>query len=109
MVFLNACDSGKEKMCEDGKNFTGSDTEGLASAFILGGALAFIGSSWRTSDICAGILASEFYNQFLKGKTVGLALLNARKKLMKVRPFSLNWAAFMLYGDPTLKFYKILK
>ncbi|MFW9879891.1 MAG: CHAT domain-containing protein, partial [Candidatus Thorarchaeota archaeon] len=53
-VFLNACGSGQEKMCEDGESYTGSDTEGLASSFILGGALAFVGASWPIPDISAG-------------------------------------------------------
>lgn len=102
-VFLNACSSGKEKMCEDGESYTGSDTEGLASSFILGGALAFIGASWPLPDISAGILASEFYNQFLSGKTVGEALRLARIHLKNERPKDINWMAFTLYGDPTIK------
>jgi hypothetical protein len=103
-VFLNACSSGKEKLCEDGKNYTGSDTEGLASSFILGGAMAFIGASWPMPDISAGILASEFYNQFLKGETIGEAMLKARLHLKEVRPKDINWMAFTLYGDPTIRF-----
>jgi len=105
-VFLNACGSGREKICEEGESYTGSDTEGLASSFILGGSLAVIGSSWPLPDISAGILASEFYNHVLLGDTVGSALHNARIHLKTERPDDINWMAFILYGDPTLKLLK---
>jgi tetratricopeptide (TPR) repeat protein len=105
-VFLNACGSGMEKMCEDGESYTGSDTEGLASSFILGGALAFIGSSWPMPDISAGILASEFYKNILIGDPVGVALHKARLHLKSTRPDDINWMAFTLYGDPTYRLTK---
>ncbi|WP_455393071.1 CHAT domain-containing protein [[Eubacterium] cellulosolvens] len=105
-VFLNACGSGREKICEDGESYTGSDTEGLASSFILGGALSFIGSSWPLPDISAGILASEFYRIVLAGESVGVALHKARMHLKNERPEDINWMAFILYGDPTLKLTK---
>lgn len=101
-VFLNACSSGVEKMCEDGESYTGSDTEGLASSFILGGAMGFIGSSWPMPDLSAGILASEFYNHFITGSTVGESLRRARLHLKEQRPKDINWMAFILYGDPTI-------
>jgi nucleoside diphosphate kinase len=102
-VFLNACGSGQEKICEDGQSYTGSDTEGLASSFILGGSLAFIGSSWPLPDISAGILAAEFYTNFLKGETVGESLRKARVFLKDERKNDINWMAFILYGDPTIR------
>jgi CHAT domain-containing protein len=105
-VFLNACGSGREKICEEGENYSGSDTEGLASSFILGGSLSVIGSSWPLPDISAGILASEFYNHVLSGDSVGSALHKARIHLKTERPDDINWMAFILYGDPTLKLLK---
>jgi CHAT domain-containing protein len=101
-VFLNACGSGREKLCENGRSYSGSDTEGLASSFILGGSLAFIGSSWPIPDISAGMLASEFYKNFLGGESVGEALRKARVYLKDERPKDINWMAFILYGDPTM-------
>lgn len=105
-VFLNACGSGREKICEEGESYTGSDTEGLASSFVLGGALSIIGSSWPLPDISAGILASEFYNHMLGGESVGSSLHKARMHLKNERPDDINWMAFILYGDPTLKLTK---
>ena len=105
-VFLNACGSGKEKICEDGSSYTGSDTEGLASSFILGGSLGLIGASWSTPDISAGVLASEFYKFFLNGETIGEALRKARIQFKQIRANDINWLAFILYGDPTLKLAK---
>ena len=105
-VFLNACSSGREKICEGDESYSGSDTEGLASSFVLGGALAFIGSSWPLPDISAGILASEFYKLVLAGESVGSALHNARLHLKTTRPDDINWMAFTLFGDPTLKLTK---
>lgn len=105
-VFLNACGSGREKICEEGESYTGSDTEGLGSSFILGGSLGFIGSSWPLPDISAGIFASEFYKHVLAGDSVGEALHKARLHLKNVRPDDINWMAFILYGDPTLTLTK---
>jgi CHAT domain-containing protein len=102
-VFLNACGSGKEKICEDGKSYTGSDTEGLASSFLLGGALGLIGASWSTPDLSAGTLALEFYKHFIGGETVGEALRKARMHFKTIRPKDINWMTFILYGDPTLR------
>jgi len=101
-VFLNACSSGREKLCEDDTSYTGSDTEGLASSFIMGGAMGFIGASWPLPDISAGMLASEFYNQLLKGETIGESLRRARLHLKNERPGDINWMAFTLFGDPTM-------
>ena len=75
----------------------------MASSFILGGAMGFIGASWPLPDISAGMLASEFYNQYLKGESVGESLRRARLHLKNERPDDINWMAFTLFGDPTMK------
>ena len=49
------------------------------------------------------MLASEFYKHFLAGETVGEALRKARLHLKTTRSKDINWMAFILYGDPTLK------
>jgi CHAT domain-containing protein len=105
-VFLNACSSGKEKICERGEGYSGSDTEGLASSFILGGALAFIGATWPMPDISAGIIATKFYNHFLQGESVGESLRKARMHLKEQREEDINWMAFTLFGDPTMSLGK---
>ncbi|MCK5559307.1 MAG: CHAT domain-containing protein, partial [Thermoplasmata archaeon] len=103
LVFLNACSSGLEKLREGGGGYSGSDTEGLASSFLLGGALALIGASWPMPDVSAGLLASKFYEYFLNGESVGESLRKARLDFRAKRPEDVNWMAFILYGDPTLR------
>ena len=65
--------------------------------------MAFIGSSWPLPDISAGMLASEFYTNFLRGETVGESLRKARVYLKDERKNDINWMAFILYGDPTIR------
>ncbi len=103
VVFLNACSSSKEVMNEAGTSYTGSDTEGLSSAFILGGALGLIGTAWPVYDTSAAVFASTFYRHLLGGATLGEAMRDARRHLRETRPTDINWASFILYADPTLQ------
>jgi CHAT domain-containing protein len=77
--------------------------EGLASAFIYGGARACIGALWPIHDDAAAQFAIEFYRSALDGQTVGEALRLARGEIKERFPDRITWAAFVLYGDPTAR------
>jgi len=102
LIFLNACESGREMMVEGEVSYTASETEGLASSFILGGALAIIGTMWPIFDEGAAQFASTFYEYLLAGQSLGEAMRQARLRVRESRPHDVTWASFVLYGDPSL-------
>lgn len=102
LILLNACESGREMMQDGEVSYTASETEGLASSFIRGGALAILGSFWPIFDEGAAEFASAFYDGLLSGKNLGEAARLARLQLRESRPHDVTWASFVLYGDPTL-------
>jgi hypothetical protein len=102
LILLNACESGREMMREGEVSYTASETEGLASSFIRGGALGIVGTLWPIFDEGAAQFAAAFYDRLLSGQTLGEALRQARQELKETRPHDVTWASFVLYGDPTL-------
>jgi hypothetical protein len=94
IVFLNGCCSAK--------TFS-YDIEGLAKVFLERGAFSFIGSLWGIHDRTAAQIAAEFYKTCLN-YPVGEALRLSRKKYYS--PTDITWAAFVMYGDPTLHLYR---
>jgi hypothetical protein len=102
LILLNACESGREMMREGEVSYTASETEGLASSFIRGGALGIVGTLWPIFDEGAAQFAATFYDHLLSGKSLGEALRQARQHLKETRPLDVTWASFVLYGDPTL-------
>ncbi len=102
LIFLNACESGREVMVDGEVSYTASESEGLASSFILGGALGIIGTLWPIFDEGAAEFASTFYEGLLAGQSLGEAVRLARLRVRESRPHDVTWASFVLYGDPTL-------
>lgn len=103
LIFLNACESGREMMTDGEVTYTGSDNEGLALSFVLGGALGFIGTLWPIFDEGAAQFAAVFYEHLLGGEMIGEAMRQARLRVRQDRPNDVTWASFILYGDPTLR------
>jgi len=102
LILLNACESGREMMRDGEVSYTASETEGLASSFIRGGALGILGTLWPIFDEGAAEFAATFYDGLLSGKALGEAVRLARLQLRKSHPHDVTWASFVLYGDPTL-------
>ena len=105
LVFLNACESSRTANEPDAQttDYLAEPAEGLASAFIYGGALGCIGTLWPVYDQGAADFAVEFYNRLLEGNRVGEALRLARKEIRSQRPDEVTWASYILYGDPTFQ------
>lgn len=105
-IFLNACSSGRGEVLTSSTNLlpvAGSTVQSLATAFILGGASAFIGTLWPIFDVSSREFAEWFYTLVLmNGVSVGEALRQARQRMYHVRSSDPLWASFMLYGDPML-------
>ncbi|HEX8247017.1 MAG TPA: CHAT domain-containing protein, partial [Pyrinomonadaceae bacterium] len=106
LVFLNACESAQtanEKKLDPEHLYLQKPAEGLASAFIYGGALGCIGSLWSIYDAPAAYFAVSFYNYVLMGHMIGEAMRLARREIKEKYPNQITWAAFVLYGDPTFR------
>jgi hypothetical protein len=105
LVFLNACESSRTQNEQELQltDYLAEPAEGLASAFVYGGALGCIGALWPVYDQGAADFAVEFYNRLLEGSFVGEALRLARKEIREQRPDEVTWASYILYGDPTFR------
>lgn len=97
LVFLNACESGKEELTLVGAG-------GWAHKFFAEGrATAFVGTLWEVSDDLAADFSRFFYSGLAEGKTLGEALRGARLQIRELAPSNPTWLAYALYGDPNAK------
>jgi CHAT domain-containing protein len=105
VVFLNACDSSRANNEDETASPDGItvQAQGLASAFIYGGAQACVGALWPIFDDSARALAVAFYRSLLARRPVGEALREARGFSRTLHADRLTWAAYALYGDPRFK------
>jgi hypothetical protein len=106
LVFLNACESGRtadESKVQVVSQSLQRPAEGLASAFIYGGAAGCIGALWPVYDLPAAKFAIDFYNYVIEGHMIGEAMRRAREdnRTAYQDQDQITWASFMLYGDPT--------
>jgi hypothetical protein len=101
VVFLNACETTATRNAPDrAEGQLAAQAEGLASAFIHGGALGCIGTLWPIHDGAAADFAIAFYGQLLEGQTIGKSMLHARHA---VRANGISWASFVLFGNPLFR------
>ncbi len=103
LVFLNACQSGAVGGVPADKLGAYAQAEGLASAFLYGGAVACIGSLWPIYDVPAAAFATAFYRYVLEGNMIGEAMRLARCDVRRDHQGDATWAAFVLYGNPTYR------
>jgi CHAT domain-containing protein len=106
VVFLNACETSKASPPPSGQSTGGivAQAQGLASAFVYGGAQACVGSLWPVFDDTARAFAKEFYGQLIRGRQrVGEALRTARSASRENQRDRVTWAAYALYGEPSYR------
>jgi photosystem II stability/assembly factor-like uncharacterized protein len=101
LVFLNACSSARE--AERQVAYVGPQAEGLAAAFLAGGAAGFVGAQWPIFDRGSRDFAFAFYQRLLDGASIGEALRVARSDGRARRPTDATWASFVFYGNPALR------
>jgi hypothetical protein len=101
VVFLNACDTSRAGNAEDspGAGLV-ARAQGLASAFVYGGAHACVGSLWPVFDDTARDFAVSFYDRLFHRQRIGEALAQARQQSRERNLDRLTWASYALYGDP---------
>lgn len=95
LVFSNACQSSREVA------WTGGGVYGLASAFLLAGVRAYVGTQWDVVDGHSEVFAGAFYRSLLDGRTLGAAVRKGREAVIAANgEDALAWAAYVVYGDP---------
>jgi hypothetical protein len=101
VVFLNACDTSRARNAAEspGAGLV-ARAQGLASAFVYGGAHACVGSLWPVFDDSARDFAVSFYDRLFHRQRIGEALAQARQQSREKNLDRLTWASYALYGDP---------
>jgi len=107
MVFSNACQSARTGEWEVAEKLQENEEDssfGLANAFMMSGVRHYIGTSWEIRDESGRYFALEFYRHLLSGNTIGQALCRSRQT-MSERGQDAGWAAYVLYGDPSVSYF----
>lgn len=91
MVVLSACDSGLGETSAEG-------VFGLQRGFKLAGANSILMSLWKVDDHATYKLMTEFYKQYLSGKSKNESFHSAQLSLRESEEFSspYYWASFIL-------------
>jgi len=77
-----------------------------ASAFIRAGCSAFTGSLWAVHPTVEAAFISGFYNRLWTGDSLGEAFHTSRQLARAAAPDSLDWLAYVLFGDPMARPYR---
>lgn len=89
MVVMSACQSGLGET-------SGEGVFGLQRGFKLAGANTLLMSLWKVDDEATRILMTEFYKNYLSGKTKRESLQLAQQTLRLTHPEPEYWASFIL-------------
>ncbi|MDF5713325.1 MAG: macro domain-containing protein [Rhizonema sp. NSF051] len=76
-----------------------------ATAFIHAGCSGFTGSLWAVDPAVEATFISCFYNRLWTGASLGEAFDTSRQLARAVAPNSLDWLAYVLFGDPMARPY----
>lgn len=103
LVFSNSCLSSPltKSKTDEGKQLTD-----LASAFLYTGIGNYIGTNWEIKDNqVSSEFALKFYKEIFDEKSVGAALYEAKKNILKEEHHDLSWANYVLHGNPNTIIY----
>lgn len=100
LVFSNSCHAAAT-VGWDGRSAYEGQAFGIGSAFLLAGVRNYIGAVWVAHDEESARFARAFYEDVLRGATIGAALQASRRRSIAEHGWNqLTWASYMLYGDP---------
>ncbi|MBD2200740.1 AAA-like domain-containing protein [Calothrix anomala FACHB-343] len=77
-----------------------------ASAFIRAGCSGFTGSLWAVEPAVEAAFISCFYSSLWAGASLGEAFYTSRQLARVAAPDSLDWLAYVLFGDPMARPYR---
>jgi CHAT domain-containing protein len=92
LVVLSACESGRHN-----RDRVLAEPLGLARSFLAVGARAVV-SLWRTDDLVAAEVMSEFYHHYGLGLAPAAALRQAQAAVRTKHPHPAAWAPFTVHG-----------
>ena len=105
LIFSNSCLSGRGQGAE---NKDSDWYTNFASSFLKNGKTSYIGTNWELPDTEPTLsFTIRFYDNLLKGETVGKSLQMAR--IHARDNFSLNdltWASYLLIGNPMSRIFQ---
>ncbi|GII61883.1 hypothetical protein Skr01_19680 [Sphaerisporangium krabiense] len=78
----------------------GDELTGLAHAALRGRTRAVVATLWETSDEPSVLFFERFYEALGERASVGRALEWARGQVAEIYPDALDWAPYVLFGDP---------
>lgn len=97
MVFLNACQTGRQ-----GWELTGLG--GWVSAWVEQcRSSSFIGPLWVVGNRMAALMAETFYDGLARELTVGEAVQEARRIVRDASPSNPTWLAYSVYAHPNAR------
>ncbi|HEY6908187.1 MAG TPA: TIR domain-containing protein [Myxococcales bacterium] len=100
LVFFYAAEAGRvrgRRRASSPPNQTVPGLYWIAEALMRGGLANFMTTSWDIQDESETTFTSVFYRALLAGKSLGAALLKARKAVRALP--DRDWAGYQFYGD----------
>jgi tetratricopeptide (TPR) repeat protein len=99
LVVLSSCTSA------GGRARTGDGVEGLAAAFLTGGAEAVVATLWPVEDRAAARFMGAFYEELARGRSVAGALGAAQEAVRATEPGGdpFFWAGYVVLGDGAIE------
>jgi len=80
--------------------------QGVAEALLSGGVANFLGTHWPVGDEAAFAFSRELYDGLLRGDSLGVAVLGARRRLEALP--SLDWADYVHYGNAEFRLQALI-
>lgn len=103
LMFFNACESGRLRSPDKRNRGEGTAARletnvGFGEALLRAGVGNYIGTYWPVGDAPAKAFGETFYQNIVNGSSLGTAMGKGRKQVEGLK--SVDWADYILYGDP---------
>ncbi|HEX6340729.1 CHAT domain-containing protein [Umezawaea sp.] len=102
LVFVNCCHTGA--MGRSGEPVRADRlASSVARQLVENGVRAVIAAGWAVDDAAAEAFADAVYGELLGGRDLGIATLEARKRVYRDFPSTNTWGAYQVYGPPAFR------
>jgi hypothetical protein len=103
LMFFSACEAARVRSARvrqrgEGTAMRLETNVGFAEALLRAGVGNYIGTYWPVGDESAKAFGEIFYQQLIRGESLGTAMSEGRKKLFDDKYE--DWADYILYGTP---------